>query len=155
MKFLDVIVSRSADKFETAWALKETNTGIYIPKCAYAPQKYKRSAIRSLIFRAKHLSSSSSHYDVAFRQICCMFLKNGYHVDYINKIKDEVDSATDLKPDRDVKTIYWRLPYLKEKEQETLKTVSAINRICPQNVRIAVAFRTFKTTAKHFVFKIR
>ena len=148
LKFLDVTVHRFDEKLQTSWSVKDTNTGVYIPKCAFAPQKYKRAAIRSLIFRAKNLSSSSNFYDSAFCQIRKTFMENGYHADYINKIRAEVDSQVESKPvQENVKNIFWRLPYIKDKEQETLRAVRTINRILPDHFKLNVVFQTAKTAS--------
>ena len=42
IKFLAVIVHKNADKFETEWTLKDTNTGIYVPP-VYVPFLYVKS----------------------------------------------------------------------------------------------------------------
>ena len=146
LKFLDVIVIKKDNKFETAWSLKDTNTGVYINRCAIAPLKYKRAAIRSLIFRAKHLSSTISHYEKAYVLIRQIFIRNGYHVQFIEKIKDEIDSKPKIQARQDTKTIYWRLPYVAEKDQETKKALHSINRVLPAGVRLAIAYRTYKTS---------
>ena len=44
------------------------------------------------------------------------------------------------------KTVYWRLPYIAEEEQRTRKVLHSINRILPAGVRLAIAYRTYKTS---------
>ena len=97
LKLLDVIVHKSVDKFENA-VLKDTNTDECISKYAFGLQRYKRSAIWSLIFHSKYFSTCSVFYD-SFLQIRDVFLCNGYHLNYINKIKEEVDYTIYPKPD--------------------------------------------------------
>ena len=36
LKVLDVTVHRVEGKLQTAWSVKDTNTGVYIPNCAFA-----------------------------------------------------------------------------------------------------------------------
>ena len=104
LKFLDVIVTREDNNFKTVWSFKDTNTGVYINKCAIAPLKYKRAAIRSLIIRAKHPSGTSNAYDNAYLVICNVFVREGYHNNFIDKIKDEVDSKPKLQISQNTST---------------------------------------------------
>ena len=46
----------------------------------------------------------------------------------------------------DTKTIYWRLPFIKNLEKQTLKTVDSLNKILPEKHKIVVAYRTLKTS---------
>ena len=55
LKFLDMVVHKINDKFETEWTLKDANTGVYTPNLSFTYSKYKTAAIRALIYRAKHL----------------------------------------------------------------------------------------------------
>ena len=79
-----------------------------------------------------------------------MFINNGFHTEVIEKIRDKIlnsgpsNGQNDDDLDRD--RIYWRLPYIKEKEKQSLKTFHSINRILPDTCKLAVAFDTFKTS---------
>ena len=64
-----------------------TNTGIYLPKIAYSPMKYKTAAIRALISRAYKLSSSNENFTESYKMIQLVFINNGFHYKFIDKIK--------------------------------------------------------------------
>ena len=144
MKFLDVLVTNNITSLDYQWHLKDTNTGLYIPNSAYAPVRYKTSAIRALIFRAKRFSSSQRTYENCFSVIKDMFIANGYSNERIDEIKKEVDNFQ--KKSKDTKNIYWRLPYIKNLENQTRKTVSSLNKLLPVHNKIIVAYKTLKTS---------
>ena len=150
LKFLDVVVHKNDDKFETEWTLKDTNTGIYVLKESFAPFKYKTAAICSLIYRAKRFSSKDIYFASAYNKIASIFINNGFHAKVIEKIRDKILNSrpSNGQSDNDVdrQRIYWRLPHIKEKEKQTLKTVHSINRILPDTCKLSVVFDTFKTS---------
>ena len=148
LKFLDMIVHKIDDKFETEWTLKDTNTGVYTPNVSFAPSKYKTAAIRALIYRAKHLSSNESFFRQAYDKIVSMFLNNGFHIKVIEKIKNQIVNRTpqEKKDEAEVKQIFWRLPFIREKESQTIKTVRSINQILPANHKFRVVFDTYKSS---------
>ena len=149
LNFLDVNVSRKNNALFTKWIIKPTNTGRYIPYHSYSPNRYKQSAIRSLIYRSKLLNSSDEDYKTSYNQIKKkIFKSNGYPDRYIDEIKRSVDvSFSHRKPPvATPKFIYWRLPYIKSKEIPTLKSVNSINKILPISHRLRVVFKTFKTS---------
>ena len=145
LRFLDVIVHKG-DKFETEWCLKDTNTGIYIPNDSFAPFKYKTEAIRALINRAKLLSSTENFFNKGYEKIVSIFVSNGFHINVVEKIKEKVLSSLSQKErNPEVKRIFWRLPYIKEKEKETIKVVHSVNKILPTDCKLSVIFDTYKT----------
>ena len=50
INFLDVTIKRIDSRFELSWHLKDTNTGVYVPRTACSPMKYKKNAIKEIIF---------------------------------------------------------------------------------------------------------
>ena len=149
LSFLDVVVHKLDDGFGTEWAVKSTNTGVYTPKEAFSPFRYKTAAIRALIYRAKHLCSNNHFYEKSFEKILFIFMQNGYNQNFINKIKQKVDNAISQNSGQNsnlnISYTFWKLPYVKEKEKETLKTVHVVNRVLPENHKLSVVFKTFKT----------
>ena len=89
IKFLDIRVDNKEVMMQTSWHLKETNTGVYIPRRAYCPLSCKKSAIRSLIYRAYKISNYLL-YEVSYKKIESMFIDNGYHPAFIRKIRQDV-----------------------------------------------------------------
>ena len=75
--------------------MKKTNTGIYLPKSVYSPMKYKTPAIRALISRAYKLSSSNENFTESYKMIQLVFINDGFHYKFIDKIKDKILSSFD------------------------------------------------------------
>ena len=105
------------------------------------------SAIRSLIFRAKKLNSSVENYEQSFIQIKNNFIPNGYSDQIINKIRREIDNRVSNVPSEksERNSVILKLPYLKSKEGQTVKSVQAINKILPKDVRLLPIYRTLTT----------
>ena len=89
--FLDTKLKHEADGHITVeWSLKDTNTGIYIPSCSYAPMNFKKAAMRSLFYRAKRICSPQ-FYKEACTKIVKIFRSNGFDDSLIFKIKQQVE----------------------------------------------------------------
>jgi len=150
LNFLDVSVTRSNNKFHTDWYMKRTNTGVYLPKIAYSPIQYKTAAIRSLIYRAYKLSSTEEKFTSSYEKIKLIFINNGYHHKFIDKIKCKVlKSITNQKEKKteDIKIFYYKVPYIKEIEKDNKITFSKINSILHEKAQIRIAYQTQKTSA--------
>ena len=76
--FLDTTITKNEDAFDIAWYLKETNTGIYTPNCAYSPKRYRLAAMRSLFNRALKINSNVSNYKISVDIIHNLFLKKRF-----------------------------------------------------------------------------
>ena len=90
--FLDVNVIKVNGKIETKWHRKNTNTGIYLNKTACSPMNYKTASIRSLIFRAFKICSTTKLFNDCFNEIMSIFILNGFNLKFIKKIRDQVIS---------------------------------------------------------------
>jgi hypothetical protein len=146
--FLDTEIYRTENGFEIDWHQKTTNTGRYIPFFAYAPNNYKRSALRSLIYRAKRICSTELLFENAYRQIKNMFLQNGYTQQEIDNMRQLVIARLNISAQQDEdkpKVVYWKLPYKREAEPELKRQVHKFNKRLPNNVSVRVVFQTFKT----------
>ena len=78
LRFLDVDVSVHLNTLITVWTLKSTNTGRYTPFHSHSPLRYKKAAVRALIYRSKHLNSHPDDYEASFPLIKSLFEANGY-----------------------------------------------------------------------------
>ncbi|MEL7307661.1 MAG: reverse transcriptase domain-containing protein, partial [Pseudomonadota bacterium] len=149
--FLDTQIYHKADSVDVEWCLKKTNTGIYVPGCAYAPFKYKVAAMRSLFYRAKRISSPQ-FYERACDKIRHIFRANGFDDKTISKIEEQIDqklktdpSESNLKDNDTTQTVFWKLPYVQENEKVFNHKIRSLNKILP-GAQIKPAFRTFKTS---------
>jgi len=148
LTFLDVEVYNNAT-IDTKWHLKHTNTGTYLHKSANSPNSHKVAAMRSLIYRAHRICSSKELFDNCYFNIESIFINNGYHHTFIEKIKNKVLSKihTEQKnTEEQTKTHYLTLKYIKEHENKTKQVANEIEKIVGQNnVQIRVAYQTRKT----------
>jgi len=151
LNFLDVSITRSNNKFHTDWYMKRTNTGVYLPKIAYSPMQYKTAAIRALIYRAYKLSSTEERFKQSYEKIKLIFINNGYHYKFIDKIKlrviKSISNSKEKNKTEDMKTIYYKAPYIKDIEKENKITFSKINTILQEKAQIRIAYQTQKTSA--------
>ena len=79
ISFLDVLLVRKNDTFETTVDRKPTNNGIYLHWNSFAQNTRKRGTLRSIIARAYDVCSNDEFLKQEFSKIKTDFLKiNGY-----------------------------------------------------------------------------
>jgi len=150
LNFLDISVDFKDNKFSTSWFMKNTNTGIYLPKSGYSPLNYKTAAIKSLVSRAFKLSSTLDRFLVSYKKIQLIFVNNGYHYKFIDKIKERVIKPRNLSTQNEndtTKYIYYKLPYIKHTEKQNKATFQEINTLLQGKAHIRLAYSTNKTSA--------
>ena len=114
LSFLEVIV-HSNDCLSTRWTLKPTNTGRYIPFNSFAPMRYKKAGIRSLLHRCKRLNTFKKDYESGYAVIKSIVCRNGYPSDLVERIKHEVNFPSSSEINNEVRPtrIFWCLPYIR------------------------------------------
>ena len=61
--------------------------------------QYKTAAIRALIFRAYEISSCMENFWKSYEKIQSIFINNGFHLKYIDKIRQKfIANITTEKP---------------------------------------------------------
>ena len=114
---------------------------------SYSPSTYKKSAIRSLIYRACRICSNKELFENSYLEIKSMFISNGYHPSYIEKIKNQILTKwQDPKGRSQQENVFWQLPYKKSQEEFGRKTCMFINRLLKDNT-ISIAYNTQKTSS--------
>jgi len=149
LTFLDLDIQYKNDVIYTKWHVKKTNTGIYLPKSASSPTQYKTAAIRALIYRAYKLSSSLEFFEESYKTIQHIFIGNGYHHKYIDKIRHQVlqkINTSDQNSSSEIKKLYYKLPYIAKIEIQTKNTFKKINNLLNEKARISLAYQTNKTS---------
>ena len=66
LSFLDVLIVRRHDKFDTAVFRKETNTDIYLHWDSFAPLSWKKGTLTVLVARAFLISSTDYFLEMEF-----------------------------------------------------------------------------------------
>ena len=147
ISFLDTKITKLNDgEIRISWHVKDTNTGLYIPNSAYAPKRYKFSAIRSLLYRAKRICSDDNAYNEALSRITSMFVSNGYDVELIKTINRSVKIMKEKKQDASVNFVAWSLPYIAENYSAFCDKIKKINKaIIDHDVQIRPVFKISRT----------
>ena len=78
LAFLDVLITRNNDRFSTTVYRKDTFTGLGLNFFSYVPSIYKINSVKTLLFRAYHLSSSWLNFDAEISKLRKYFNDNGY-----------------------------------------------------------------------------
>ena len=95
--FLDVLLIRKNDAFETAIYRKPTNKCIYLHWNSFAPETWKRGTLRSIINRAYDICSSDEFLRLEFSRIKHDFIKiNGYPYWVFNQIYQNVIKSREI-----------------------------------------------------------
>ena len=124
------------------------HTGTYLHKNSCSATNHKVSAMPSLINRAYRICSTNEIFEKSFKLIENIFINNGYHFSFINKIKNKVihrqNSTNSLETQRK-KTIYLTLNNIKEHEKYTTLVANTVENIIGTETQVRVAYQTRKT----------
>lgn len=83
LPFLDLVIIRRNDGFQTSVYRKGCFTGLTTPFSAFTEPRYKRSAINSATLRALNYCSTPQLLSKEFEFIVDLFLENGYPLSFI------------------------------------------------------------------------
>ena len=116
LSFLDILIEKSNCKFMTSVYRKPTFTGLGISFFSFIPFNFKISAVKSLIFRAYHVSSTFFKFHEELTFLKQFFVNNGfpmYIIDNVtktilNKEFSSTSSNTTIVPKLD---IYFKFMY--------------------------------------------
>ena len=120
LAFLDVNVSRHADKFHTSVFRKSSFSGLRLSFFSFCCRKFKFNSVHTLVNRAYNVCSN--HFDLhkEFEFITKLFFLNGYPKNMVQSIiggflSGKYDDGPDLSSSSTKKTIYYSLPYFGHK----------------------------------------
>ena len=86
LPFLDVLVTRQEDgTLDTSVYRKKTHTDRYPPFTSHHPSHTKKSAVTSLVRRARDVTSKRSQLKKELHHITSAFRGNGYPAGYLKK----------------------------------------------------------------------
>ena len=78
LSFLDIAITKNENKFETSVFRKKTFTGLGMHFLSFEPLIYKVNSIRTLIYRAYHLSSNYIKFHLEINFLHTFFHNNGF-----------------------------------------------------------------------------
>ena len=116
LPFLDINIHKINNRFETSIYRKPTFTGLGSSFFSFDPIIYKINAIKTLIHRAYHISSTYVNFNKEIYFLVNFFQSNGYPLKLFNKhLKSFLSSIFEPKPPLSTvakQVIYFSIPYL-------------------------------------------
>ena len=116
LPFLDLLIIKENNEFQTAIYRKNTFTGLGINYLSFEPLKYKFNTVKTLIYRGFNLTSNFFHFDNEMRFLKTYFVKNAFPESVFYKnIKNFLDKIFSFQKNKKVnvnkKVMYINLPY--------------------------------------------
>jgi hypothetical protein len=142
--FLDVNFRINMDsKIETSIYTKPTDTGQYFDYSSYLPDCYKKSLIKTLIYRAYNLCSTWTTFDKEVKRITQNLIDNNFPQSYIEKtINKTLDKLYKNTPSQqeDITTLYFNCVNANEyKKDKKLLNDIANTHIKKENGRFKIS----------------
>lgn len=159
--FLDVLVKRTENGFETDLYRKPTNTGLGMKFFSEVPYKYKLNLIHTFLNRARLICSSQSSFSSEIENIKKFFFQNGFPLSIIDwQIKLKLDSFKKPIEKIDIcvpkKPIYATFPYISKTSNKLISNelVNICKKFYPQ-LDLKVVFRNSFSVGSFFANKDR
>lgn len=125
LSFLDVTVTRSGNNLISSIFRKPTFTGLGTSYFSYTPFLYKLNAIKTLLYRAYHLSSNYQLFHNELMFLKNFFISNGYPLflveKCINKFLNNIFCETAVVQSVPKQVIYVKLPFIGPLSYDTVK----------------------------------
>ena len=112
LSFLDLLIERKRDVYETEIHRKKTDTGLYTTPNSFCESRYKYNMIRGLIFRSWSLSSTYTKSCDSINQLTKLLNKNGYSKSIVEKLTKETIDKLINKPIKNDKEDSTTLKYV-------------------------------------------
>ena len=99
ISFLDVLIHRQEDRIDTSVYRKPTNNNIFLHWDSFAPKIWKKGTLRTLIFRAHTICSSTTLKEKEIQHLKKVFHDmNGYPRNVIEKVIEETERKLKQPP---------------------------------------------------------
>lgn len=99
LAFLDVLLIRTKEGFDTAIFRKETNTDVYLHWDSFAPTMWKKGTLRGLVKRVFNVSSKDYLLDMELQHLREVFTEiNGYTVWFVHQVFEEERKRINNQP---------------------------------------------------------
>ena len=141
--FLDTLVTRDSDGYlSTSVYRKPTHTDQYLAYDSHHPQSVKRSIVKCLYDRSKHLITKPSVISQEKKHLSSVLVSNGYPFSFVKNITKTKEQTATKEPAPEIKSTAV-LPYV--------KGLSEALRRCLQQQGIRTVFRSDTTLRSHLV----
>ena len=144
LSFLDITITKANNKFETSIFRKPTFTGLAMNYLSSEPLLYKLNAVRTLIYRAYHLSSNYINFDNEINFLKTFFHNNCFpsHIidtitkKFLTRIYHPVTTTTVAK-----QTIYLSFPYLGYISEKIKDEINSLTHKRFPHLNLKIVFR--------------
>ena len=160
LSFLDVLVIKRPDGFDTAVFRKETHTDLYLHWDSFAPLAWKRSTFKLLVKRAFNISSTNYLLEMELEHLKDVFINiNGYPLwlikQTIKQVKEErntvqlqINNRSDNNNET-TKKLQLTLPYAGKEGETVLKSLrSNLSQSLPENTETRITYTGTKLGSK-------
>ena len=86
LPFLDLLINRKSNCYETGIYRKKTDTGLYTTPGSFCETRYKSNMIKCLIYRSWSLSSTYLNAHESLNKLTSLLNKNGWSKSFIEKL---------------------------------------------------------------------
>ena len=153
LPYLDMLITKSVDKFETIVFRKKTDTNLYMKWSSLCPTKFKRNLLKCLLDRAHRISSSYKPMHLKFNNITDMVPRNGYLLHFfqnrISRFPDNKYCKSKFKQKGEEHIhhplIVLRLPFIGDHSLDVEKELQSIfHHYLSHNLSLNVVHNCFK-----------
>ena len=157
--FLDIMVYRINNCFETSISRKNTFTGLGMRFDSFIPYKYKINLISCLVTRAFRICSRLCSFEEEIAYLKNYFTQNKFPINIVNKtIKSTLKhlyTNSETKLTVPLKQIYVNIPYLGFHSEKLKRTINSITKQFFPHINLRFLYQTQNTVGMYFRFKDR
>ena len=144
LPFLDCLISRKNNSFETSVYRKDSFTGLGMSFYSFIPFSFKLNSIKTLIYRGYHISSNYFNIHSEFDFLINFFKNNGFPknliLSQIRKFLGKRDHVSASSPDQ-TDNFYFTLPYFGAQSSKLKKDLSLIFCRYFKNIKVNLVFK--------------
>lgn len=140
INYLDVTIIRKDDNIETKVYRKPTTTAHAIHISSNHPENHKQAAFRCYLNRVKNIPNTDENKKQELHIINQIALDNGYNINWVNKIKSNMEKNTNKIREQD--KIYAKFTYIN-------KHTNKITQIFRNKYNMKIAYNTNNNLRNH------
>ena len=157
LAFLDMLITRNNNSLTSSIYRKPTFTGLGTSYFSHIPFIFKINNIKSLVFRAYHLSSSYHDFQSEIEFLTKFFRTNGYPIkivqNCINKFLNNIFIKQPIVSTVPKHIVYISLPFLGPPSQQIVKYLKKILPFYYPYIDFKFSLKNFKQIKSFFRYK--
>ena len=162
LSFLDVLIIRNGQNIETCVYRKPTNTDIYIHWNSFAPIQWKRSTLKTLVYRSYLVCSNDHYLTLELNYLRKVFNEyNNYPHWFITQVFNDVNNVfnqqhqttdinnTTIAEENNSKKQIMKLPYAGERGCSIIKSLKKhLKQTLPANIKADIVYTGTKLSSQ-------